>query len=154
SEDRYRDLVEHSHDLICTHNLEGRLLSVNELPARILGYTQQELLNRPMKDFLLPEGHAAFDAYLSNIQETGTAKGAMAVLTKSGQRRIWEYDNSLRTDGVTRPVVRGIAHDVTEKRLAERALRQSEEKFRLMADNIEEIFWLLDPRSLEVMYVS
>ncbi len=154
SEDRYRDLVEHSHDLICTHNLEGRLLSVNELPARILGYTQQELLNRPMKDFLLPEGHAAFDAYLSSIQKTGTAKGAMAVLTKSGQRRIWEYDNSLRTDGVTRPVVRGIAHDVTKKRLAERALRQSEEKFRLMADNIEEVFWLLDPRSLEVMYVS
>jgi len=37
SEDRYRDLVEHSQDLICTHNLEGRLLSVNEPPARIRG---------------------------------------------------------------------------------------------------------------------
>src|SRR6266481_5050570 len=38
SEDRYRDLVEHSHDLICTHDLEGRLLSVNQTAAKALGY--------------------------------------------------------------------------------------------------------------------
>jgi PAS domain S-box-containing protein len=38
SEDRYRDLVEHSQDLLCTHDLTGRLLSANPTPARILGY--------------------------------------------------------------------------------------------------------------------
>ncbi|HYL84667.1 MAG TPA: PAS domain S-box protein [Candidatus Angelobacter sp.] len=154
SEDRYRDLVEHSHDLICTHDLQGRLLSVNVMPAKILGYSQDELINKPMKDFLVPEGHASFDEYLSSIQRTGFAKGALAVLTKSGERRIWEYQNSLRTDGVAEPVVRGIAHDVTEQRLVERALRRSEERFRLMADNIDEIFWLLDPKSLGIIYVS
>ena len=154
SEDRYRDLVEHSHDLICTHDLEGRLLSVNELPTKILGYSQEELIKKPMKDFLLEEGHASFDEYLKNIQTTKVAKGAMVVLTKSGDRRIWEYHNSLRTDGVSVPVVRGVAHDVTEQRLAERALRQSEERFRLMAENIDEIFWLLDPKSLGAIYVS
>ncbi len=154
SEDRYRDLVEHSHDLLCTHDLEGRLLSVNESPARILGYSKEELIHRPMKDFLLKEGHASFDEYLRNIQTTKVAKGAMVVLTKSGERRIWEYHNSLRTDGVSVPVVRGIAHDVTEQRLAEKALRQSEERFRLMAENIDEIFWLLDPKSMGAIYVS
>ncbi|HKW64051.1 MAG TPA: PAS domain S-box protein [Candidatus Acidoferrum sp.] len=154
SEDRYRDLVEHSLDLICTHDLEGRLMSVNELPAEILGYSKEELITRPMKDFLLKEGHASFDEYLKNIQTTKVAKGAMVVLTKSGERRIWEYHNSLRTDGVSVPVVRGVAHDVTEQRLAERALRQSEERFRLMAENIDEIFWLLDPKTLDAIYVS
>ena len=154
SEDRYRDLVEHSLDLICTHDLEGRLLSVNELPAKILGYSREELVRKPMKDFLLQEGHASFDEYLKNIQSTRAAKGAMVVLTKSGERRIWEYHNSLRTDDVSIPVVRGVAHDVTEQRLAEKALRQSEERFRLMAENIDEIFWLLDPKSLGVIYVS
>jgi PAS domain S-box-containing protein len=129
SEDRYRDLVEHSHDLICTHDLEGRLLSVNEQPARILGYSREELVRKPMKEFLLPEGHASFDEYLANIPKTKVAKGAMVVLTRSGERRIWEYHNSLRTDGVATPIVRGIAHDVTERWLAERALRVSEEKF-------------------------
>jgi PAS domain S-box-containing protein len=154
SEDRYRDLVEHSLDLICTHDLEGRLLSVNELPAKILGYSREELIKKPMKDFLLKEGHASFDEYLKNIQTTKVANGAMVVLTKSGEHRIWEYHNSLRTDGVSVPVVRGVAHDVTEQRLAERALRQSEERFRLMAENIDEIFWLLDPKSLGAIYVS
>lgn len=154
SEDRYRDLVEHSLDLICTHDLEGRLLSVNELPAEILGYSREELIKKPMKDLLLKEGHASFDEYLKDIQTTKVAKGSMVVLTKSGERRIWEYHNSLRTDGVSVPVVRGVAHDVTEQWLAEKALRQSEERFRLMAENIDEIFWLLDPKSLGAIYVS
>ena len=38
SEDRYRDLVDNSHELMCTHDLEGRILSVNPWAARVLGY--------------------------------------------------------------------------------------------------------------------
>src|SRR6266849_1417349 len=128
-EDRYRDLVEHSTDLICTHDLQGRLLTVNELPAKVLGYSREELLNKPMRDFLLPEARAQFDQTLLNIARDGFAKGLMVVLTKTGERRIWEYHNTLRTDGVASPVVRGIAHDVTEQRRVDRALRLSEEKF-------------------------
>jgi len=40
SEDRYRDLVDNSHELICTHDLEGRVLSVNPWAARVLGYAE------------------------------------------------------------------------------------------------------------------
>ena len=129
SEDRYRDLVEHSTDLICTHSLQGHLLSVNELPAKLLGYTREELLNKPMRDFLLPEGRAQFDKSLLDIQKDGFVKGTMVVLTKAGERRIWEYHNTLRTDGVSPSIVRGIAHDVTEQKHIEKALRRSEEKF-------------------------
>lgn len=129
SEDRYRDLVEHSTDLICTYNLEGRLLSVNELPAKLLGYSLEELLKKPMRDFLLPEARAQFDESLKTIQKDGFVKGLMVVLTKTGERRIWEYHNTLRTEGVASPVVRGVAHDVTDQRRMEKALRLSEEKF-------------------------
>jgi PAS domain S-box-containing protein len=128
-EDRYRDLVENATDLICTHTLDGRLLSVNELPAKLLGYSVEELLNKPMRDFFLPEARAQFDESLVRIQKEGFVKGLMVVLTKSGERRIWEYYNTLRTDGVSTPIVRGIAHDVTEQKRIERALRLSEEKF-------------------------
>ncbi len=55
SEDRYRDLVEHSEDLVCTHDLWGNLLSVNPTPARVLGYEVAELLHMPMRDLLAPE---------------------------------------------------------------------------------------------------
>ncbi len=129
SEDRYRDLVEHSTDLICTHTLDGKLLSVNELPAKLLGYSREEMLSKPMRDFLLPEARAQFDESLLRIQKDGFAKGLMVVLTKTGERRIWEYHNTLRTEGVTVPIVRGIAHDVTDQKRMEKALRLSEEKF-------------------------
>jgi len=129
SEDRYRDLVEHSTDLICTHNLQGRLLSVNEPPVKLLGYSREEMLNKPMRDFLLPEARTQFDESLLTIQKEGFVKGLMVVLTKTGEHRIWEYFNTLRTEGVATPVVRGIAHDVTEQKRLERALRLSEEKF-------------------------
>src|SRR5260370_12886537 len=68
SEDRYRDLVENSTDLICTHDLTGRLLSVNELPTKLLGYSREDVLNKPMRDFLLPEARAQFDQSLLDIQ--------------------------------------------------------------------------------------
>jgi PAS domain S-box-containing protein len=129
SEDRYRDLVEHSTDLICTHTLDGRLLSVNELPAKVLGYTKEELLNRPMSDLLLPEARAEFEEALIKLKKEGFVKGLMVVVTKSGKQRIWEYHNTLRTEGVAPPIARGVAHDVTEQKRMERELRRSEEKF-------------------------
>jgi PAS domain S-box-containing protein len=129
SEDLFRDLVQHSTDLICTHTLEGRLLSINELPMKLLGYSREELLNKPMREFVVPEGREQFDASLKTIQKEGFVKGLMVVLTKAGERRVWEYHNTLRTDGVSQPIVRGIAHDVTEQKRMERALRLSEEKF-------------------------
>jgi PAS domain S-box-containing protein len=153
SEDRYRDLVEHSTDLICTHDLQGRLLSVNELPAKLLGYTREELLNKPMRELLLPEGRAQFDQSLLEIQRDGFVKGSMVVLTKTGERRIWEYHNTLRTEGVAIPVVRGIAHDVTEQKRVQKALRLSEEKFSKAfrcSPTIVSISTLQEGRFLEV----
>jgi PAS domain S-box-containing protein len=129
SEDRYRDLVENSTDLICTYDLQGRLLSVNELPCKLLGYSPDELLKRPIREFLLPEARTEFDESLLTVEKDGFVKGSMIVLTKTGERRIWEYHNTLRKKGVPRPIVRGVAHDVTEQRRLEKALRLSEEKF-------------------------
>ena len=128
-EDLYRDLVEHSTDLICTYTLDGRLLFINELPAKLLGYSREEVLNRPMRDFLLPEARSYFDESLLTIQKEGFVQGRMVVLTKTGEQRIWEYHNTLRSSDVAVPIVRGIAHDITEKKHLEKALYLSEDKF-------------------------
>ena len=133
SEGRYRDLVEHSEDLLCTHDLEGNLLSVNPAPARILGYTTEEMLKIPMRDMIVPEGRPLFDEYLRRLRTTGQPeKGLLCVLTKDGEVRTWEYFNTLRTEGVEKPVVRGMAHDVTERRRAELALGVSEQRYRTL----------------------
>ena len=121
SEDRYRDLVEHSQELICTHDLEGRLLSVNPWAARVLGFSQDELLLMNMRELIVPDVRNEFDGYLEKIRKHGVAQGMLLVRTRNGERRIWEYKNTLRTEGVTEPVVRGMAQDITERKQSEEA---------------------------------
>jgi PAS domain S-box-containing protein len=141
SEDRYRDLVENSEDLVCTHDLEGKLLSLNRAPARILGYEVSELLGTSMGELIAPEFRAQFDGYLERMRTNGADRGMLCVVTRSGQRQIWEYSNSLRTEGIDQPIVRGMAHDVTERKMAEQALRQREEDYRqFVAQSSEGIF--------------
>src|SRR5208282_6090716 len=136
-EDWYRDLVEHSQDLLCVHDLEGRFLSVNPVPARLLGYSVEEVMQKPMRDFVDPQFRAQFDLYLREIAHTGESRGLLAVLTRSGEQRIWEYHNTLRTEGVARPIVRGMAHDVTDRVRAEKALRTSNEQLMKAARDRE-----------------
>jgi len=71
---------------------------------------------------LVPEFHDQFDQYLARIRSEGFAKGVMAVQTRTGERRIWQYHNTLQTQGVAAPIVRGIAHDVTEQKKAQQQL--------------------------------
>jgi PAS domain S-box-containing protein len=130
SEDRYRDLVEHSQDLICTHDLEGRILSANPWAATILDYAPEELLRMNFRELLVPEVRHEFERYLEEIRMHGTARGLMRVQTRWGKSRIWEYKNTLRTENVAEPIVRGMAHDVTESKRAEAEKRSLEEQVR------------------------
>uniref|UniRef100_A0A7C4MM34 histidine kinase n=1 Tax=Desulfatirhabdium butyrativorans TaxID=340467 RepID=A0A7C4MM34_9BACT len=129
SEAMYRDLVENSSVLICTHDLDGRVLSANKRAAQSLGYPDFDInrissLNIHIQDFLLPEVRNLFSVYIEELKTKGVAAGEMAVLDARGNRRIWEYNNSLRTEGLEKPIVRGIAHDITERRAAEKELKR------------------------------
>ncbi len=128
SEDRYRDLVEFSGFFICTHDLKGRVFSANPEVARNLGYEVEDLLGANIQDILPPEFEPEFATYLQALQRDGFAQGLMQVQTRSGEKRIWEYKNNLRSKGVAEPVVRGMAQDVTER------LEKAKERERLIKE--------------------
>jgi PAS domain S-box-containing protein len=75
----------------------------------------------------------------------------MVVQTSSGEKRIWDYYNSLRTEGVAKPIVRGVARDITEQRQAAKALSESEERYRELFENSRDAIYVHD---LTGRYVS
>ncbi len=150
SEDRYRDLVEHSRDLICTHDLEGRILSSNPAAEKLLGYDQSAMLKMNLRDILVPEVRDEFDTYLAAIQRDGVVSGLMLVETSTGERRIWEYDSTLRTEGVAVPIVRGMARDITDRKRVEEALRERESRYRTLVENIPQKIFTKDRNSVYV----
>lgn len=130
------DMVEHCHDLLCSHTLDGRMLSANPASAKLLGYSIEELLHIPMRELLAPEVRDEFEAYLGRIRRDRTASGHIIVLSRTGERRIWEYHNTLVKKGSAAPVVLGTARDVTEQKRAEGELREAERQFRVSAEHL------------------
>jgi PAS domain S-box-containing protein len=130
-EEYYRDIVESSPHLMCTHDLKGVLLTINLSAARALGYEPGELVNRNLRDLLSPQVREELDAYLVVIRQTGVARGFVRLQTRRGEARIWEYTNTLWTEGVPAPLVRGLARDVTDLWQAQKALRDSEARLSL-----------------------
>ncbi|HVI08409.1 MAG TPA: sigma 54-interacting transcriptional regulator [Candidatus Binatia bacterium] len=166
--EHYRDLVEHSRDLLCTHDLQGRLLSINPAPARLLGYSVEELMAIPMRELVAPEFRDRFESYLRHIASAGQAHGRVAILTRTGDTLIWEYNNTLRTEGVHSPVVRGMAHDITEQVRAEMAAQRSAEQvlkkvreservigelrlFRTLVDHSSDAIEVVDPDTMRFL---
>ena len=144
SEYFYQDLVEHSHDLICVHDLKGKILYVNQGAAELFGYDKSSILLKNLKDFLVPEVRHEFETYLSTIQRDGMAKGLMLVQTGTGEKRFLEYQNTLRAEGLPFPIVRGMAHDITKRKQSEETLLKVTREWRTTFDSISDSVCLLD----------
>jgi len=129
SERRYRELVESSLGLICTHDLAGKILSINPAAANLLGYEPQDGIDHNLREFLSPDTRHLFDDYLQRIQEHGRDAGLMRVVARDGAEKVWMYRNVL-SHGPGGKYVLGHAIDVTDRVEVERTLRQSEQALR------------------------
>jgi PAS domain S-box-containing protein len=139
SEERYRDLVENSRELIGTHDLDGLVLSANRATVEALGYDLNDFVGKmSIRDILAPEVRHQFDEYMAKVRRDGETIGIMSVQTSSGEPRLWEFYNSLRTEGVSTPIVRGMARDITERKLAERDMFILRRELELTMNSMEE----------------
>jgi diguanylate cyclase (GGDEF)-like protein/PAS domain S-box-containing protein len=124
SEQRFRRLFQNSLGLICTHDLDGVILSINLAAARTLGYRVAEMMGRPLAEFMRSELLVAFAQYLDRVRSNGEDSGVLELLSKDGTRHTWQYNNMLDTTGPETYVL-GHAQDITERRDLERRLRES-----------------------------
>ena len=126
SEKRYRELVDKGQGLICTHDLDGKLLSVNPAAAGALGYTPEEMIGNNLIEYISPADRSAFPHYLKRIATQPNVCGLMNIQTRSGEERIWMYRNSRIGEPGKEAYVLGYAQDVTEQKNIERELKQRE----------------------------
>lgn len=122
SERRYRNLVEMSGGLICTHDLTGRILSINRSASAALGYTAEELQGRSLFDLVPPRFQEELNRYLIRVQSRSVEAGLLCLRTREGDERFWDYRNVLCEEKGRHPYVLGNAQDVTERLRAEREL--------------------------------
>ncbi len=123
SERRYRLLVESGQGLIWTHDLAGKLTSINPAALNLLGYSVEDVIGRNFRELLTERGRELFTRYLERVDGTGMDSGLMFVAARDGQERTWRYHNVKVIDADQPSYVLGHAQDVTELREAQEHLQ-------------------------------
>jgi len=129
-------------DLACIVSRDGYFKKVNRAWETTLGYTRDEVLSTPMLDLIHPDDLART---LAEIAKQGphyrTSQFVNRYRAKNGSYRIFNWRTTFTRDDSTRF---GVATDITDQRLAEESLRESEERFRVMADSCPLMIWVTD----------
>lgn len=152
-----RSLVDQAADAVCLHEIDGRILDVNRRMCTTLGYSREELLARSVLDIDV------------TATRDGTAKAATQLVPgvpvvaervlrrKDGSTFPIELSLSLIVSGERRLLL-GLARDITDRKRAQRAqeaaLRESEERFRELAERGHLLAWEADARSFDFVYVG
>ncbi len=151
---RARLITDRGPGLIGIHDLDGAIRYMNPAAAHALGYEPAELRGRNFIEFLTPAVQPLFGLAMERLRTDGKAQGAMPVITKTGEQRLWWYRHSLVAGLGPSACVLGDSTDITELRHADDALQEAEQRFRYLAENIHQVVWLRDTRTNEVIYVS
>ncbi len=123
--------------MICTHDMSGTVLEVNNAAITTLGFGADEMIGAKIYKLLPPDKQPEFESgYLKEIKNYGKASGIMIALNKAGKKIYLLYQNYLVFDETDEPYVIGFSQDITARIEAERALKISEEKYRSIIANM------------------
>ncbi|HMD83273.1 MAG TPA: PAS domain S-box protein [Terriglobia bacterium] len=156
SEDRFRSLFENATVGIYRTTPGGQILVANPALVKMLGYESlEELVKRnlegqgfePTYPRQLFHERMAGEGEVRDLEVVWTKQDGSAMFVRESARAICgEGHQILYYDG--------IVEDITERKLAEERLQESEERFRQLAENVEEVLLLFDPQVKKVFYVS
>ncbi len=142
SEKKYRDLVENINDVIYAIDKDGVMTYVSPVIESITGYSPSEIIGSHSTVFIHKEDVQRMSKAFQKILSGHLEPGEYRILTKSGEIR-W-----IRTD--SKPIyvenqvigVRGVLTDITERKKAEEALKESEDKFRTLAEQLPNMIFI------------
>jgi PAS domain S-box-containing protein len=154
SEERYRRLVTTATEGIFVLDRNHRFAFVNDRMAALLGYTPQEMLDKPAESIVFPQELADHAQQVSDRREGKKSTYERRFVRKDGQL-VWGLVSAgpiLDANGEFGGSL-GMITDITERRRAKEALRESESHYRLLADNASDVIWTTD-LSLQLTYCS
>ena len=128
AERRYTQLVEHASDAIVIADASLRLVEVNTAACRLSGYTREELLALRVGDLIAPDDLAARPLELDEVRSGQSVVSERGVRRKDGSVFVAEISARAFEGGGVQAIVR----DVSARHETKQAVRQSEERFRLL----------------------
>ena len=122
SERRFRSFFENAIGLMSMHDLEGKIIAVNEKGRETLKYSIAETQKLNLRDLVPKQNWALLDEYMERIARTREDSGYMVLCTKDGEELIWMYHNMVEIDENNKPYVVSTALNVTERMSLEKDL--------------------------------
>ena len=151
SEERYRRLFNDANDAIFVHNMDGKIVDVNEAACKRLGYTRNEMLNLNVRDLTTPEFAGVTDEHLQLLQKQSGLLFEAAQHRKDGSS--FPVEVSARLIQVDdRPLVQSFARDISRRKEAEarqNALMEIDSRL-LLGEDIEAVLPFICQRVVEI----
>ncbi len=133
SEAKFRSFFEHSLDAVFLATTDGRILAANPAACRLLGYTEEEI-RKGGRDLIVDRTDPRFLIGLEDRRKAWKGRGEMNFVHKNGTKIPCELSSGAFTDRAGSRMISIIVHDITMRRNREAALRESEERYRTLAE--------------------
>jgi PAS domain S-box-containing protein len=152
SEDWHRTILQTAMDGFWVTDAAGRLLYANAAYCRMSGYSEAELQEMCIGSMEVAETSADTAVHIQKIIAQGNDRFESLHRRKDGST--YPVEISVHYSPLGGGQFYGFIRDITDKIRAEAALRESEEKFRLIAETIDEAFWMADVDIGTIFYIS
>jgi len=157
SERRYSQLLGNVGLISVMLDTESRITYCNDYLLHLSGWAREEVIGRDWFEIFAPPGSTQWRAlWAALLQDNPIASyNESELVTRSGERRLVRWSNSLlRTARGVPTGTASIGEDITEQRAAAQKVVDSELRFRQLAENIDDLFYIASPGLAGMLYLS